>query len=100
MDIRLCSILFMNVRLGSILLMDVGLGSGVEVGIGHRGVIGASIDSGIDGSRGSCCWKGSIACRVARVGSVGTSVGGGEDELGTGQSQASKGGDKGLHVDF
>merc|ERR1712106_394896 len=75
MDIRLSSILFMNVRLGSILLVDVGLGSGVQVGIGYRGVIGASIDSGIDGSRGSCCWEGSIACRVARVGSVGTSIG-------------------------
>ena len=106
-DVRLSSVLLMHIRLSwdllvdiglsSVLLMDVGLSSGVEVGIGYRGVVGASIDSCKDRGGGCCSREGSIACRVARVGSIASrvagvgGVGGGQD-LGTGHSQASKGG--------
>ena len=52
-DVRLGRDLDINVGLSGDLDMDVGLGSGVEVGIGHRWVIGGTIDSSIDRGGGS-----------------------------------------------
>jgi len=54
--------------------MDIGLSSRVGVGISHRGVIGSTIDSSIDGGGSSISsnWSSSISSRGSSISSGGT----------------------------
>merc|ERR1719480_180123 len=87
-DIGLSRDLDINVGLGGDLLMDVGLSrdldinvglsSRVGVGVGHRGVIGGSIDSSIDSGGGGISgnWGGSIGTRGTHNSAIGIGSGG------------------------
>merc|ERR1719348_584937 len=109
MDVGLSSNLLINVGLSRDLLMDVRLSSRVEVSIGNRGIIGSGIDS-TDGGSWKSSWETSITSSGIGITSSGgiwvasiansTGIASRESVLGTGNSQAGKGGNKGLHSDF
>merc|ERR1719412_2997066 len=115
MDVGLGGNLDINVGLSGALDMDVGLGSGVEVGIGHRWVIGGTIDSSIDcggGGSGVGNWGGGgvgsgggggiavsgVASSVGETSSVAVSSVDGDLSLGHGGTQSDNS-DKSLHCD-
>jgi hypothetical protein len=70
-NIRLRWDLLVDIRLRWDLDINIGLGCGVEVSVGHRGVIGGTIDSSIDGG-GRNHGGGSISSWDSSISSWGT----------------------------